>query len=329
VLHGPDIRGASPLTRARRFGAVLVLGFCFVAVATPAGAAVTRAASSATDQAGQELTAAKAALLGLVEGVTEYLPISSTGHLYVTEQLLDVGTTKETKDAADTYAITIQGGAILAVLLLYRGRLTGMVRGALGRDDDGRRVFKAVVVAFIPAALVAVIFEQTIKDKLFGAGPIVVAWIVGGIAILVLAPRLRALGERGAPLDSITTRQAAVIGLAQVVALWPGTSRSLVTILAALFVGLNIVAAVEFSFLLGFVTLAAATGYEALKHGGNLVDTYGILNPLIGFVVAFVSAAFAIKWLVAYLQRHDLSIFGWYRIAVAAVTLVLLATDVI
>jgi undecaprenyl-diphosphatase len=329
VLHRLDNRGASPLTRARSLGAGIVLVCCFLAVTTPAGAAVSRAASGTADQAGQELTAAKAAVLGLVEGITEYLPISSTGHLYVMERILDVGTTKETKDAADTYAITIQGGAILAVLLLYRHRLSGMVRGALGRDDDGRRVFLAVVVAFIPAALVAVIFEQTIKDKLFGAGPIVIAWIVGGIGILVLAPRLRALGERGAPLDSITVRQAAVIGLAQVVALWPGTSRSLVTILAALFVGLNIVAAVEFSFLLGFVTLAAATGYEALKNGGNLVDTYGILNPLIGFVVAFVSAALAIRWLVSYLQRHDLSIFGWYRIAVAAVTLVLLATNVI
>jgi undecaprenyl-diphosphatase len=307
----------------------VVLAGCFLAVTTPAGAAVSRAASNATEQAGQELTAAKAALLGLVEGVTEYLPISSTGHLHVTERLLDVGTTKETKDAADTYAITIQGGAILAVLLLYRHRLAGMVRGALGRDDEGRRVFLAVVIAFVPAALVAVIFEHTIKEKLFGAGPIVAAWIVGGIGILVLAPRLQVLGERGAPLDAITLRQAAVIGIAQVAALWPGTSRSFVTILAALFVGLNIVAAVEFSFLLGFVTLAAATGYEALKNGGNLVDAYGILNPLIGFVVAFVSAALAIKWLVTYLQRHDLSIFGWYRIAIGALTLVLLATNVI
>jgi undecaprenyl-diphosphatase len=114
-----------------------------------------------------------------------------------------------------------------------------------------------------------------------------------------------------------------------VLALWPGTSRSLVTILAALFVELSMVAAVEFSFLLGFATLGAATVFETVRHGKELVDTYGIANPLLGLVVAFVAAALAIKWMVTYLERHDLSIFGWYRLAIAAITLVLLATNVI
>jgi undecaprenyl-diphosphatase len=293
--------------------------------ATPAGAAASKAAGKAR----HELTAGKAVVLGVVEGVTEYLPISSTGHLHVTERLLDVGTTKATKDAADTYAITIQAGAILAVLLLFRRRLTTMVNGALGRDETGRRVLFGAAIAFVPAALVGVVFEKPIKDKLFGAGPIVAAWIVGGLVILALAPRLRELNARGAPLETIVPRQALIIGVAQVLALWPGTSRSLVTILAALFVGLNMIAAVEFSFLLGFVTLAAATAYETLKHGKELVDTYGLANPLIGFVVAFIAAAIAIKWMVTYLQRHDLSVFGWYRLAIAAVTLVLLATNTI
>jgi undecaprenyl-diphosphatase len=111
--------------------------------------------------------------------------------------------------------------------------------------------------------------------------------------------------------------------------LWPGTSRSLVTIVAGVFLGLSLAAAVEFSFLLGFVTLAGATAYETLKNGNNLIDTYGIVNPLIGFVVAFVAAAVAIRWMVTYLQRHDLSIFGWYRLGIAALTLVLLATGAI
>jgi undecaprenyl-diphosphatase len=117
--------------------------------------------------------------------------------------------------------------------------------------------------------------------------------------------------------------------VAQILALWPGVSRSLVTILAAIFVGLSIRAAVEFSFLLGFVTLTMATLYEAATNGAELVDTFGLLDPFIGFVAAFVSAVIAIRWMVAYLERHDLSIFGWYRLVIAAITLVLLATDVI
>jgi undecaprenyl-diphosphatase len=173
------------------------------------------------------------------------------------------------------------------------------------------------------------VLEKPIKDKLFGAGPIVAAWIIGGIAILMLAPRLRELGARGAPLESLRPRDALIIGVAQVLALWPGTSRSLVTIIAALFIGLDMIAAVEFSFLLGFVTLGAATAFETLKNGKDLVDAYGVMNPLIGFLVAFVAALVAIRWMITYLQRHDLSIFGWYRLAIAAVTIVLLATKTI
>jgi undecaprenyl-diphosphatase len=275
------------------------------------------------------MSALDAVILGLVEGVTEYLPISSTGHLHVTQRLLDIGVTPETKDAADTYAITIQAGAILAVLLLYRHRLATMVQGARGRDEQGRRVLLAVALAFVPGGLTAFFFEDPIKDNLFGAWPIVVAWVIGGVVLLALAPRLQVLGERGMPLDAITLRQALIIGIAQIAALWPGTSRSLTTIIAGVFVGLSIVAAVEFSFLLGFVTLSIATAYEAVANGGELLDTYGLTNPLIGFAVAFVAAAAAIKWMIAYLQRHDLSLFGWYRIALGAVTLVLLASDVI
>jgi undecaprenyl-diphosphatase len=122
---------------------------------------------------------------------------------------------------------------------------------------------------------------------------------------------------------------AIIIGAAQVLALWPGTSRSLVTILAALFLGMSMPAALEFSFLLGLATLSAATLFEALKHGGELLDTYGLLNPLIGFVVAFVAAVIAVRWLVSYLSRHGLELFGWYRIVVAAIAIVLVITGTI
>ena len=274
---------------------------------------------------GDELTAGKAAVLGLVEGITEYLPVSSTGHLLVTARLLDVGVTEETEAAADSYAIAIQAGAILAVLLLYFGRIRSMVVGMAGRDEEGRQVLVGLVLAFVPAAVVGVAVGDVIKDVLLEPWAVAVAWAVGGIAILTLGVRLeRKVG--GTALEAISTRQALLIGLAQCLALWPGTSRSLVTILAALAVGLSLAAAVEFSFLLGLATLGAATAYEALRNGGELVETFGWVNPLIGLVVAFVSAAVAVRWMVSYLQRHSLAIFGWYRIGAGIVVAALLAT---
>ncbi len=278
----------------------------------------------------RELTTAKAALLGLVEGLTEYLPVSSTGHLLVTERLIDVGRHHATKDAADTYTITIQAGAILAVLVLYWRRFLEMGRGLVGRDEPGRRLLTATVVAFIPAAIVGVALEKPIKDRLFGVWPVIVAWAIGGVVILLFARRLQERSRvRGAAIESLTVRAALLIGVAQCFALWPGTSRSLVTILAALLVGLSLPAAVEFSFLLGLLTLGAATAYDGLKHGKEMIDTYGVAHPLVGFLVAFVAALVAIRWMVTYLGRHGLEIFGWYRLAIAAVALVLLATGVL
>lgn len=313
----------SHLTRpGRRRAAIATLAVgLVVALAGPAFA------TGAGTTAANELTAFKAVILGLVEGITEYLPISSTGHLHVTQQILGIGTTPATKEAADTYAITIQLGAILAVLLLSWGRIVEVVQGLFGRSEPGRRLLLALVIAFAPAAITGVLFDDAIKQHLLAVGPIVAAWVVGAAAIFLLAPRLTGAG--GAPLDLIAPRQALVIGVAQILALWPGTSRSLVTILAALAAGLTLGAAVEFSFLLGLVTLSAATLFDGATHGGDLVQTYGILNPLIGLVVAFASAVVAVRWMVGYLQSHDLRIFGWYRIAVAVVALLLVATNVI
>ena len=278
----------------------------------------------------RELTTAKAALLGLVEGFTEFLPVSSTGHLLVTERLIDVGRHRATKDAADTYTITIQAGAILAVLVLYWQRFLEMGRGLVGRDEPGRRLLTATVVAFIPAAIVGVALEKPIKDRLFGVWPVIVAWAIGGVVILLVARRLQERSRiHGVPLESLTIRAALLIGVAQCFALWPGTSRSLVTILAALVLGLSLPAAVEFSFLLGLLTLGAATAYDGLKHGKEMIDTYGVVHPLVGFIVAFVAAVVAIRWMVTYLGRHGLEIFGWYRLAIATLALVLLATGVL
>ena len=297
-----------------------------VLVLTPVGAGAVTLAAQATHDV---LSAFDAVVLGIVEGITEYLPISSTGHLLVTARILDLPTSGTAGDAVKSYEIAIQFGAILAVLALYRHRVWTMVEGLVGKSDDGRRLLIAVAIAFVPAAVVGVVSEKAVKDVLFGTWPVVVAWTVGGVIVIVLS-RMGKLGPRGGrSLTEITRRDALIIGGAQVLALWPGTSRSLVTIVAALLIGISMEAAVEFSFLLGFVTLSAATLYETAKDGKLMLDTFGLGTPLLGLVVAFVFAALAIKWMVSYLSHHDLAIFGWYRIAVSVLVIVLVATGAI
>jgi len=306
-----------------------LLGASALLLLTAGGAgAVTLAAQ--TVQAGHDvLSAFDAIVLGIVEGITEYLPVSSTGHLLVTARILDLPTSGAAGDAVKSYEIAIQFGAILAVLVLFRHRVWTMVEGLVGKSADGRRLLIAVAIAFVPAAVVGVVSEKAVKDVLFGTWPVVVAWVVGGVAVIVLS-RMGKLGPKGGrSLTQVTTRDALIIGSAQVLALWPGTSRSLVTIVAALLIGVSMEAAIEFSFLLGFVTLTAATLYETAKNGKLMLDTFGLGTPLLGLVVAFVFAALAIKWMVSYLSRHDLAIFGWYRIAVSVLVIVLVATGAI
>ncbi len=260
----------------------------------------------------------QAAILGIVEGVTEYLPVSSTGHLILAQRAMGMANSTE----ANAYAICIQAGAIAAVLGLYAGRVRQMTRGVLGKDAQGLRMAINIIVAFIPAAVIGLLFDDLIDEYLFGLWPVVGAWFVGGAAILVVARSRKQHGQTprtGSELDSITWKMALVIGLAQCLAMWPGTSRSLVTIVGGVLVGLSLPAAVEFSFLLGLVTLTAATGYKALGDGEIMLDSYGWMPLVVGFVTALFSAVVAVKWMVAYLNRHGLSIFGYYRVAIAAV----------
>jgi undecaprenyl-diphosphatase len=308
---------------------MVLVGIACVVFALFAAAPAARAADSAGKSAKQTLSAADAIVLGVVEGVTEYLPISSTGHLLVAARILNLPSKGSAGDAIKSYEIAIQFGAILAVLVLYRRRLETMVEGLFGRNEAGRQVLKVVAIAFVPAAVVGVVSEKVIKDLLFGVWPVTAAWIVGGIAVIWLSRAGKLPVSGGRALDSITTRDAMIVGAAQVLALWPGTSRSLVTIVAALLIGISMSAAVEFSFLLGFVTLTAATGYEMLSSGKTMIDNLGIAIPLLGLVVAFAAAIVSIRWMVSYLSRHDLSIFGWYRIGVALIVLGLLASHTI
>ena len=258
----------------------------------------------------------QAIILGIIEGITEYLPVSSTGHLLVAQHLMGIGTATPTeKVAADTFAICIQGGAILAVLGLYLKRVFQMLRGLVGKD----------------AAVIGLLFNDAIEEKLFGMWPIIAAWVVGGILILATAfwRKRNPVEGNGRALFEMTWKMALLIGLLQCVAMWPGTSRSLMTIVGGLLVGLSIRAAVEYSFLLGVLTLTAATAKKAIwkvegldaKYdvwlGGThlMLDTYSAFSLFLGIAAATISAALAVKWLVSYLQSHGLSIFGWYRIA--------------
>jgi undecaprenyl-diphosphatase len=296
------------------------------------------AAGSATEEAlGGVMTWWKAAILGVVEGVTEYLPISSTGHLLVASRLLGLPDEKGSAglDAVNAYAVAIQFGAIVAVAGLFWRRFRDMVLGLFGRSESGRHLLVILVIAFLPSAVVGFLFDDPIEDALWGPWPIVVMWVLGGLLILWLE-RTGRIPDRGekAPdgvdvLRAITYRQAALIGAAQILALIPGTSRSLATILGALLVGVAVPAAVEFSFLLGFATLTVASGYKLATDGGTVVEQFGILDPMIGVLFAFVSAVLAIKWLISYLETHSLSIFAWYRFGAAAITAGLLLSGVI
>lgn len=251
-----------------------------------------------------------ALILGLVEGLTEYLPVSSTGHLIVTQRILGIPASEE----ANGFAIAVQFGAILAVLGLYRQRAASMVRGALGQDPDGRRILLAVILAFLPAAVTGLLFDDAIEARLFGLVPVIAAWIVGAFVMLLLDRRAR---TGTIELTAIDARMALLIGLAQCLALWPGVSRSLATILGGVLVGLSLPAAVEFSFLLGVVTLGAASAYKAVDAGPAMLAAYGVGPLAVGVVAAWASAVLAVRGMVAWLQRRGLALFAAWRLLAA------------
>jgi undecaprenyl-diphosphatase len=269
-------------------------------------------------------------LLGLVEGITEYLPVSSTGHLLFTQRLMGIGLADD-KTAADAFAISIQGGAIAAVMGLYYKQVWQMFLGLMGKSPAGLQLLLRLIVAFLPAALAALTLEKWIKAHLFGIQPIIVAWFTGGALILAVGwwKRRNQGKENELSLAEMTWRMALVIGLLQCVAMWPGTSRSLMTIVGGILVGLRPKDAVEFSFLLGVMTLGAATAKDTIEYGPLMLETFGVGNLLIGFMASTISAALAVKWLVSYLQKHSMEVFGWYRITIALIAAILVATGVL
>lgn len=259
----------------------------------------------------------EALLLGLVEGVTEFLPVSSTGHLLLVQRALGI----ERGEAADAWAICVQAGAIVAVMALYPQRCRQVVAGIFGKDAGGRVLAGNLIVSFLPAACVGLAFGEAIRERLFGLEPVAWAWVVGGVVLLVTARKMRP-GAGGGELSSLTLMGALGIGLLQCAAFWPGTSRSLVTILGGVLVGLSLAAAVEFSFLLGLITLLAASSYEAWGAREALAASYSAAVMLTGFGAAFVSAVVAIRALVAWVRERGMAAFGVYRIALGVGVLV-------
>jgi undecaprenyl-diphosphatase len=265
-----------------------------------------------------------AVVLGVVEGVTEYLPVSSTGHLILVSSLLGLDTPAHA-EAQKAFEIAIQGGAILAVVGLYWTRVLQMLRGLLGRDPAGLRLLGNLALGFAPAAVLGPLLDKPIERFLFRPLPVLFALAAGGVWMIWLDRRTRG-NPAGRKVDQLDRRHALAIGLFQCAAMWPGTSRSMVTIAGGLLVGLRVRDAAEFSFLLGVPTLGAACAYKLAKnllaaHAGHTQNLFEALGPapvVLGFAVAAVSAALAVRWLVGFLQRSGLGPFGWYRIALAA-----------
>lgn len=277
-------------------------------------------------------------ILGIVEGLTEYLPVSSTGHLIITQYLLGL----PDSDAMKAFHICIQSGAIIAVLGLYYTRVRAMLTGTISalrniRNADasaeerypaGARLLVNMIVAFIPALVLGLVFNDFIKSMLFNAPTVTTTWALGGLVILLYVRSRRKSGKgfEGKSLDELSWLGALKVGFMQCIAMCPGVSRSLMTMLGGLFAGLSVAAAVEFSFLLGLITLGAATVHDAWKHGSEMLTTLGWVPLLVGTFTAWISAVIAVKWMVGYLNRHSLAIFGWYRIAAACVMLGLIYT---
>jgi undecaprenyl-diphosphatase len=263
-----------------------------------------------------EPTLLVALLLGIVEGLTEFLPVSSTGHLIVAGSLLSY-----TGEQAKTFEIVIQAGAILAVCWEYRAKLIAVVRG-LARDRTAQRFTMNLFVAFLPAAVLGLVFAKAIKAHLFAPMPVAVAFVAGAFVILWAERRQKARPEtvRIASVDAMTWIDALKVGFAQALALIPGTSRSGATIIGGMLFGMSRVAATEFSFFLAIPTLFAATGYSLWKDA-TLLSPQALPGFGVGFVAAFVSAFACVRWLIRYVSHHDFLPFAWYRIAFGAVIL--------
>ena len=260
-------------------------------------------------------TIVNAVILGIIEGATEYLPVSSTGHLIAFVDLLGfVG------PPGKIFEIVIQVGAVLAVCFLYFGKLFGVVRDFTG-DPKARRFVVTILLAFLPAAVLGVLLHKYIKAYLFSPAVVATTLILGGVAILAIE-RLRPV-PRVRSIEAFSPALALGIGFIQCIAMIPGVSRSGATILGALLLGVERKTAAEFSFFLAIPTLFGAATYDLWSNRASLTDD-GILVLLIGFAAAFVTAMLVVRWMIDYVSRNGFGLFAWYRIVFGIVLAVIL-----
>ena len=250
----------------------------------------------------------KAAIMGIVEGITEFLPISSTGHLILAAELMNFWT----KEKSDVFVIAIQMGAIAAVIYEYWTRLWGAATGIVSGEPQGRRLGIGLILASIPIILIGLTFGQTVKELLFNNIAIAIGLIVGGLIIIWIEknpPQVRAQ-----EVEDLTIKDAIWIGLIQVLSLIPGTSRSGATIIGAMFLGVSRKAATEFSFFLGIPVIVGAGLLDLYQSYDVFSGTQDWVVLTVGLLVSFISALLLIRALVAYVAKRDFMIFAWYRI---------------
>jgi len=288
-----------------------------------------------------DFTYGRAVVTGVVEGVTEYLPVSSTGHMILSDGLIcnvnkdpnvtvqgvvdRKGRAVSLDRVADDYLVIIQLGAILAVVVAFFGRLRGLLLGVVRGERASLRLAFAMLVAFLPAGLLGFLFKDAIAAHLFSVEVVAVALVVGGLAILIAEKFLPARAAEGDEVAALGWRSALTVGLCQCFALIPGTSRSLATILGGRVAGLSHAAATEFSFLVGLLTLSAASVYKAWSLGPALPQVYPAGPALVGLLIAAVTAFLSVRWLVGFVSRRGLGVFAWYRIALGGTILAVLA----
>jgi undecaprenyl-diphosphatase len=263
----------------------------------------------------------KAFFLGIIEGLTEFLPISSTGHLILIGRWIDFdsGTGK-------VFEVVIQLGAILAVVWIYRARIASLVTGVLARDPAALRFAGQVCLAFFPAAVIGALAIGFIKAVLFRPEVVAATLVLGGFIILWVERRPAAEAAGGPQVERMTWGQALAVGLAQCVAMIPGTSRSGATIVGGMLAGLNRQTATEFSFFLAMPTMLGAAVYDGWRHR-DMLGSHDMLAIAVGFVAAFLSALLVVRALVRFVASHSLNVFAWYRIALGlAIAAAMLAT---
>ncbi len=260
----------------------------------------------------------KAFFLGIVEGITEFLPISSTGHLIIVGKWIEFTSTE-----GKVFEVVIQLGSILAVMWIFRVRLIKMITGTLQRDPIEMAFTRNLIIAFLPSAVIGFLFIKLIKALFFQPAVVVVTLIVGGL-IMLWVERARKPDQADATritantLESISWKQALIVGFAQCLAMIPGTSRSGSTIIGGMLAGIERKTATEFSFFLAMPTMLAAASYDMYKNAG-LISQADMLAIAVGFVTAFFSALFVVRAILSFISKHTYRAFGWYRIVLGIV----------